>query len=36
MQRITGIRGPKIKSNRELCEATEEKPIILPVTMREW
>jgi len=36
LQRIMGIRCPKIKSNSEPCEATGEKPIILPITMRKW
>jgi len=36
LQRIIGIRCPKIKSNSELCEATAEKSIILPITMRKW
>lgn len=36
LQRIIGIRCRKIKSNSELCEATAEKPIILPITMRKW
>ena len=36
LQRIMGIRWRKIKSNSELCEATGEKPRILPITMRKW
>jgi hypothetical protein len=31
-----GIRWLKIKGNSELWEATGEKHIILPITMRKW